>query len=73
MRDLYLKRNKLCDLSFMLRSEQFNVYLNKEQLSLIIKNRKEIYKRFKFYDNYIKIGGKVKNEILHTQDRKSVV
>ena len=69
MRDLYLKRNKLCDLSFMLRSEQFNVYLNKEQLSLIIKNRKEVYKRFKFYDNYIKIGGKIKSEILHTKER----
>lgn len=54
MRDLYLKRNKLCDLSFMLRNEQFNAYLNKEQLSLIIKNRKEVYKRFKFYDNFIK-------------------
>lgn len=69
MKELYLKRNKLCDLSFMLRSEQFNAYLNKEQLSLIIKNRKEVYKRFKFYDNYIKIGGKIKSEILHTEER----
>ena len=53
----------------MLRSEQFNAYLNKEQLSFIIKNRKEVYKRFKFYDNYIKIGGKLKSEILHTKER----
>lgn len=69
MRDLYLERNKLCDLSFMLRNEQFNAYLNKEQLSLIIKNRKEVYKKYKFYDNYIKIGGKIKSEILHTKER----
>lgn len=69
MRDLYLKRNQLCDLSFKLRSHQFNIHLNKQELDKVINIRRDVYKRWKFYDEYIKIGGKVKNEILHTKEK----
>lgn len=62
MRDLYLKRNQLCDLSFKLRNHQFNIHLNKQELDKVINIRRDVYKRWKFYDEYIKIGGKVKNE-----------
>ena len=68
MRDLYLKRKRLCDISMNLRSLKFEVGMNKEEIDKIIKIQNDAYKRFKFYDNYIKIGGKLKSEILHTKE-----
>ena len=68
MRDLYLKRKRLCDTSMNLRSLKFEVGMNKEEIDKIIKIQNDAYKRFKFYDNYIKIGGKLKSEILHTKE-----
>ena len=69
MRDLYLRRKQLCDTSMNLRSLKFEVGMEKEEIDKIIKIQNEAYKRWKFYDNYLKIGGKVKNEILHTKER----
>ena len=69
MRDIYLKRNQLCDLSMDLRTKKFAVNLTRDEINYLIKKQNEVYKRFKFYDNYLKIGGKLKSEILHTKER----
>lgn len=69
MRDLYLRRKQLCDTSMNLRSLKFEVGMEKEEIDKIIKIQNEAYKRWKFYDNYLKIGGKLKSEILHTKER----
>ena len=69
MRDLYLRRKQLCDTSMNLRSLKFEVGMEKEEIDKIIKIQNEAYKRWKFYDNYLKIGGKIKSEILHTKER----
>lgn len=42
--------------------------MEKEEIDKIIKIQNEAYKRWKFYDNYLKIGGKLKSEILHTKE-----
>ena len=62
MRDLYLKRKQLCELSKNLRSVKFDLGLEKKDINYLIKQQNDVYKRFKFYDNYIKIGGRLKNE-----------
>ena len=59
MRDLYLKRNQLCESSLILRNMKFQGDLPRERITQLIKEQNEIYKRFKFYDNYLKIGGKL--------------
>ena len=69
MRDLYLRRKQLCDTSLNLRSLKFEVGMEKEEIDKIIKIQNDAYKRWKFYDNYLKIGGKLKSEILHTKER----
>ena len=69
MRDLYLRRKQLCDTSMNLRSLKFEVGMEKEEIDKIIKIQNDAYKRWKFYDNYLKIGGKLKSEILHTKER----
>ena len=68
MRDLYLKRKQLCDLSMNLRSVKFDAGLDKKDINYLIKQQNDAYKRFKFYDNYIKIGGKLKSEMLRTKE-----
>lgn len=60
MRDLLIKRKQLCDLSKNLRSIKFDIGLEKKDISYLIRQQNEVYKRYKFYDNYIKIGGKLK-------------
>ena len=69
MRDLYLRRKQLCDTSMNLRSLKFEVGMGKDEIDNIIKKQNDVYKRWKFYDNYLKIGGKLKSEILHTKER----
>lgn len=68
MRDLYLKRKQLCELSKNLRSVKFDLGLEKKDINYLIRQQNDVYKRFKFYDNYIKIGGKLRSEILHTKE-----
>lgn len=68
MRDLYLRRKQLCDTSMNLRSLKFEAGMEKEEIDKIIKIQNDAYKRWKFYDNYLKIGGKLKSEILHTKE-----
>ena len=68
MRDIYLKRNELNELSQKLRVAKFDINIKDDQVTKIIKVQNEVYQKYKFYDNYIKIGGKVKNEVLHTKE-----
>lgn len=59
MRDLYLKRNQLCEYSLILRNMKFQGDLSREKITELIEEQNEVFKRFKFYDNYLKIGGKL--------------
>ena len=54
MRDIYLKRNELCRLSKDIRSAKFDMYVNKEDVTNLIKVQTDIWNRYKFYDNFIK-------------------
>jgi hypothetical protein len=69
MRDIYLKRNELNELSQKLRVAKFDNNIKDDQVTKLIKEQDKIYQKYKFYDNYLKIGGKVKNEVLHTKER----
>lgn len=69
MRDLYLKRNELNRISQVLRTAKFQDGIPREQVTKIFKEQEEAYKRFKFYDNYLKIGGKIYGEQVHTKKR----
>ena len=69
MRDLYLKRNELNRISQVLRTAKFQDGISREQVTKIFKEQEEAYKRFKFYDNYLKIGGKIYGEQVHTKKR----
>ena len=60
MNDIYSKRNELCKLSMNLRSCKFDLGIDKKEISHLIKVQNEVYKKYKFYDNFIKIGGKLK-------------
>jgi hypothetical protein len=62
MRDLLDKRNELCKLSQNLRVVKFDSFLAKEDISHLIEVQDQVYKRWKFYDNFIKNRRIVKNE-----------
>lgn len=59
MRDLYLKRNELSRKSQNLQTAKFDLRLSGDQVNELVRVQDEIYKRFKFYDEYLKIGGKL--------------
>lgn len=69
MRDLYLKRNELNKNSQKLRSAKFQENISREKVREIIKQQQEIYKRYKFYDEYLKIGGRMNGQKIHTKER----
>lgn len=60
MRDLYLKRNELKKLSKSLQIAKWKIDLTREQITKLMNKQDEVYKRYKFYDNYIKIRGEIK-------------
>ena len=68
MKDLYLKRNELNRISQKLRVAKFMGDISKEKVTELMKTQDEIYKRWKFYDNYIKIGGKIYGKEIHTKE-----
>lgn len=70
MRDLLIKRNELCRLSKDLRSAKFDMYIEKEDVTNLIKVQNDVYHRFKFYDEYIKNRRLAKNERkkVHTKE-----
>lgn len=70
MRDLYIKRNELCSKSTELQVAKWNIKLSKDKITDLIKKQDDVYKRYKFYDNIIKIRGEMKNgKILCTKEK----
>ena len=69
MRDLYLKRNELNELSQNLRTAKFQDGISREQVIKIFEVQKDVYNRFKFYDNFLKIGGKIYGEQIRSKKR----
>lgn len=63
MKDIYLERNKLRDNSIKLRSAKFEKRLSKDETFKLNEEQTKIYKKFKFYDDYLKaINKEVKKE-----------
>lgn len=60
MKDIILKRNELCKKSIKLRCAKFQADIPREKVTKLIEEQDKIYKKYKFYDNFIKIGGKIK-------------
>ena len=70
MRDLYIKRNELCSKSTDLQVAKWDIKLSKDKITDLIKKQDDVYKRYKFYDNIIKIRGEMKNgKILCTKEK----
>lgn len=70
MRDLYIKRNELCNKSTELQVAKWDIKLSKDKITDLIKKQDDVYKRYKFYDNIIKIRGEMKNgKILCTKEK----
>ena len=70
MRDLYIKRNELCSKSTELQVAKWDIKLSKDKITDLIKKQDDVYKRYRFYDNIIKIRGEMKNgKILCTKEK----
>lgn len=69
MRDLYLKRNELNRTSQYLRTAKFQDGISKEQVFKLVEEQQEAWNRFKFYDNYLKIGGKMYGEQIRSKKK----
>ena len=69
MRELYLKRNELNKLSQNLRSAKFQDGISREQVQKLVEAQKDVYNRFVFYDNFLKVGGKIYGEQIHSKKR----
>jgi hypothetical protein len=69
MRDIYLKRNELNHLSQKLRVAKFDSGISREKVTELINKQQEVYNRYKFYDNFLKIGGKINGEKIYTKER----
>lgn len=54
MKDIYIKRNKLRDNSIKLRSAKFEKRLARDETFKLNEEQTKIYKKFKFYDEYLK-------------------
>ena len=61
MRDLYIKRNELCNKSTELQVAKWDIKLSKDKITDLIKKQDDVYKRYKFYDNFLKIRGEMNN------------
>lgn len=55
MKDIFLKRNELEKASKQLRISKFKNDLTHEQIVKLIKEQNDIYKKYKLYDEYLKI------------------
>ena len=69
MRELYLKRNELNEISQNLRSAKFDLNLTKEQVKHLVEEQQKVYDKYKFYDNFIKIGGKIYGKEVRSKER----
>ena len=61
MRDLYIKRNELCKKSCDMRTAKGDLDIKPELVDELVKEQDKVYKRFKFYDNFLKEREKLKN------------
>ena len=61
MRDLYIKRNELCKKSCDMRTAKWDLDIKPELVDELVKEQDKVYKRFKFYDSYLKEREKLKN------------
>ena len=61
MRDLYIKRNELCKKSCDMRDAKWDLDIKPDLVDELVKEQDKVYKRFKFYDNYLKEREKLKN------------
>ena len=61
MRDLYIKRNELCKKSCDMRTAKWDLDIKSELVDDLVKEQDKVYKRYKFYDNYLKEREKLKN------------
>ena len=70
MYDLRIKRN---DLEFnlkKLKSAKFDPTVSHEYSILLLEKEREILKKLQFYENYIRIGGKLENgQEIYTKER----
>lgn len=62
MKDILLERNKLMKNSIKMRSMKFDPELNDKQIAEITKQQNKIYKKWYFYDKFIKAREEVKSE-----------
>ena len=70
MRDLYIKRNELRKKSCDMRTAKWDLDIKPELVDDLVKEQDKVYKRYKFYDNFIKIRGEMKNgKILCTEEK----
>ena len=61
MRDLYIKRNELCKKSCDMRTAKWDLDIKPELVDELVKEQDKVYKRFKFYDSFLKEREKLKN------------
>lgn len=69
MKDLVEERNKLYYKASQLKDLKFEKYISQELSLKLLKEEREIYKRYLFYKNYIKIGGKLNGKEICTKKR----
>ena len=62
MRDLYIKRNELCKKSCDMRTAKWDLDIKPELVDELVREQDKVYKKFKFYDSYLKEREKLKNE-----------
>lgn len=62
MQDIYLKRNKLRENSIKFRSAKFDTNLKKEETFKLNEEQTKVFKKFKFYNEFLKAYSKEKEE-----------
>ena len=58
MKDLLIKRNKLRKDAMILRSVKFDKKVNGDRVTILNKEQDGLWKKYKFYDNFIKAKNK---------------
>ena len=58
MKDLLIKRNKLRNDAMTLRSVKFDKKVNGDRVTILNKEQDDLWKKYKFYGNFIKAKNK---------------
>lgn len=69
MRDLIKTRFELQKKSIRLKELKFDLGITRDKVTDLVNQQKEVDKRLKFYDEYIKIGGRINEQKIHTKER----